>query len=106
MRSHSNLALLPILALLAPAGVVSQGPPSPAKLVISSEPAGAVIVINGQRMQQHTDATFYVSSGTYTVSVASPTLSCSSPIGETLPSQPGAVRVKVSSGQTAAIMCK
>jgi hypothetical protein len=56
--------------LLLPAGLPSQTPPQSGKLIITSTPKGATIVINGQKMQQLTDATFVVSSGTYRVSVA------------------------------------
>src|SRR5215813_10362810 len=56
--------------LLAAGGVGSQVPPV-GRLVISSDPPGATVTINGNPMDQHTNATFTVSAGTYTVSVAS-----------------------------------
>jgi hypothetical protein len=110
MRARWSFALLPIFVLLLPARIVPQGPPPPAKLVIYSEPAGASVTINGQRMQQRTNATFNVSAGKYVVSVTNSSsgspLTCSSPSGEPVSTPPGAVQVNVSSGQTAAITCK
>jgi hypothetical protein len=45
--------------------------PSLGRLVISSEPAGATVTINGRQQSQLTNATFVVSAGNYTVSVVS-----------------------------------
>jgi hypothetical protein len=58
------------LALLCPAAFSFQSPGQPPKLVIQSIPTGAKITINGKIVGQ-TDATFVVSPGKYTVSVAS-----------------------------------
>lgn len=54
--------------LLLPAAS-SQTSPQLGKLVIKSTPQGATITINGQTMNQQTDATFVVSPGNYKVSV-------------------------------------
>ena len=59
------------ILLLLPAALQPQMPPQSGRLVISSEPTGAVVTINGKQMGQHTNATFVVSSGNYRVSVAS-----------------------------------
>lgn len=58
--------------LFFPAALQPQMPPPPARLVISSQPEGAIITINNKPMSQRTDAIFIVSPGPYTVSVASP----------------------------------
>jgi hypothetical protein len=55
---------------LWPASLVPQMP-SIGRLVISSEPTGAMVTINGKQQNQPTNATFVVSAGTYKVSVAS-----------------------------------
>jgi hypothetical protein len=44
--------------------------PSLGRLVISSEPPGATVTINGKQQNQLTNASFVVSAGKYTVSVA------------------------------------
>ncbi|MFZ1941064.1 MAG: hypothetical protein WBA18_05870 [Terracidiphilus sp.] len=88
-------------------------PPPPAKLVISSEPSGAVVSIgldkaHMQVMQQRTNATFYVSAGSYLVSLNSSVsdISCTvSPPNKAAPGAQGFVGVKVNSGDTAAINC-
>jgi hypothetical protein len=59
-----------------PLGASAQMPPQSAKLVILSEPSGATVKINGQTMHSTTSATFVVSAGTYTVSVAAGALVC------------------------------
>jgi hypothetical protein len=56
---------------LMPLGLWAQMPPQPGKLTILSEPSGAIVTINGNKMNQPTNATFVVSAGLYTVSVAS-----------------------------------
>jgi hypothetical protein len=56
--------------LLLPAGLPSQTPKKTGKLIVTSTPQGATIVINGQKVPQPTNATFVVSAGTYRVSVA------------------------------------
>jgi hypothetical protein len=65
MTSKTMLAVLTLLAM-AP-----QMPPQPGRLVISSEPAGATVTINGSVVAQHTNATFLVSPGTYAIVVSS-----------------------------------
>jgi hypothetical protein len=82
------------MLLLSPA-LWAQMPPQPGKLVISSEPSGAIVTINGQKMTQPTNATFVVSAGTYKVSVATAdgVLVCSQ------------VTLSVSGGQTALRHC-
>jgi hypothetical protein len=61
-------ALLVVTGAL-PLALLAQMPPQSAKLVISSEPAGAEVTINNDKMKQATNATFVVSPGTYTVTV-------------------------------------
>ena len=57
-------------ALNGAPGLMSQSPGfNSGKLTINSEPAGAVITINGRNMGQ-TDNTYVVSPGNYQVSVA------------------------------------
>lgn len=56
---------------LMPLGLWAQMPPQPGKLIILSEPSGAIVTINKNKMQQLTNATFVVSAGLYTVSVTS-----------------------------------
>jgi hypothetical protein len=69
--------------------------PSLGRLVISSEPAGAIVTINGKQQSQRTNATFVVSAGKYNVSVASPDgrLKCD------------AIPLTVSVGQAVARIC-
>jgi len=55
--------------LLLPAGLPSQTPQKTGKLIVTSTPQGATIVVNGKKVPQPTDATFVVSAGTYRVSV-------------------------------------
>jgi len=73
-------------------------PPQPGKLVISSDPAGAVVTINGQQQSQHTNATFIVSPGTYPIRVQSsnPNFTCV---------KEGENSVHVSAGQTVFLTC-
>jgi hypothetical protein len=72
-----------------------QMPPQPGRLAISSDPAAEVININGNDMPQHTNATFAVSPGNYTVSVAKAS------------GQPdcAVITVSVSGGQTSTRTC-
>jgi PEGA domain len=67
-KTSSKVALVSVL--LWPASLWSQMP-SLGRLVISSEPAGATVTINGKQQSQRTNATFVVSAGKYTISVAS-----------------------------------
>jgi hypothetical protein len=87
--------MLLALIMLLPTGLEAQMPPQPGKLVIYSVPEGAVVTINSQEQQQHTNATFIVSPGNYQVSVtnSNPALNC--------PSKP----VSVSAGQTISLTC-
>lgn len=82
--------ILLLSLLLCPLALRSQMPPQPGRLVITSEPPGATVTINGKQVSQHTNATFLVSPGSYTVSVASPDGRLSCP----------ATTLSVSSGQT------
>jgi hypothetical protein len=59
-----------------PLAASSQMPPQSAKLVILSEPRGATVTINTHKRDSTTNATFVVSPGTYTVSVAAGALVC------------------------------
>src|ERR1700722_936254 len=73
MISNISRAMALAISMLAfPAALWSQMPPQAGKLVIASDPAGAVVTINGEAVSQHTNATFVVSPGKYVVSVASP----------------------------------
>jgi hypothetical protein len=88
--------ILGLMVLLLPAEPSwAQMPPQPGMLVISSEPKGAVVTINGMKMSQATNAVFAVSAGRYQVSVRSTdgTLACAE------------VTVSVSRGETAARLC-
>jgi hypothetical protein len=95
LRTNWRLMLLLAIPLLLPVGLQPQMPPQPAKLSVYSEPAGAIVTINGQQMQQRTNATFVVSPGRYQVSVinSNPRLNC--------PSKP----VELPPGQTLVITC-
>jgi hypothetical protein len=57
-------------ALLFPAAVAPQMPPQPGKLIINSNPVGLTIKIKDNPTKQLTNATFIVSAGRYTVSIA------------------------------------
>lgn len=59
-----------------PLAASAQMPPQSGKLVILSEPVGAIVTINQQAMRSKTNATFVVSPGTYAVSVAAGALVC------------------------------
>jgi hypothetical protein len=96
MRPKRCLAFFPAGLLLFSSGLLPAiMPPQPARLAVSSEPPGAAVFINGQQMQQHTNATFSVSAGTYQISVvsANPRFSC--PVKA----------ISVVSGQTASLTC-
>jgi hypothetical protein len=89
MANRTVIKVLPVLLLVVPAMLPPQMPPQPAKLVIYSEPSGAMITINGQP-QRRTNATFIVSPGNYQILVtnSSPALNCSKSVtpsaGETV----------------------
>src|SRR5215467_3522256 len=90
--SKCDATILTLLALV-PAQLQPQiMPPQPGKLNIYSQPAGAAVSINGQQMQQRTNASFSVSPGTYQVSVTGPSLKCSK-------------QVQVDPGQTVVLNC-
>ncbi|MGB6689854.1 MAG: PEGA domain-containing protein [Terracidiphilus sp.] len=94
MRYKTSEKILLASILLSPAALAPQMPPQPGRLAISSDPQGAIVTINGQRVDQHTNATFVVSPGTYTVSVSlEGKLNC-----------PG-TSLTVSAGQTVAREC-
>ena len=95
MRANQILMLLPAFFFLLPTGKQPQMPPQPAKLSIFSQPAGAVVTINGRQMQQRTNATFVVSPGTYQVAVenSNPPLHCP------------ARAVTLTAGETLAVTC-
>ena len=94
MKRVTSMTLLSVAVLLCPATLKPQMPPQPGKLVISSEPPGATVSINGTVMAQHTNATFLVSPGKYAVMVASQDgrLKCTGSLS-------------VTSGQTASADC-
>jgi PEGA domain len=81
--------------LFFPATLLPQMPPQPGRLVISSDPAGAMVTINGRQMGQRTNATFVVSPGKYRVEVVGPggNPTCR------------AIDLAVSAGQTVAKQC-
>ena len=83
------------LVVLLPAAPRAQMPPQPGKLVISSEPSGAIVKINGHGMDQHTNAVFAVSAGEYRVAVSSADGALACP----------EIKISVASGQTAARLC-
>jgi hypothetical protein len=77
-RKRSPLLETALCCLLPLAsGLPAQTPGQPGRMVITSTPKGATIVVNGKKMGQ-TDASFAVSPGNYTVSVSggSGNLSC------------------------------
>jgi hypothetical protein len=77
MKRKNSLSWMLLAAMgILPLGTSAQMPPQSAKLVILSEPSGATVTINGQKMRSATNATFVVSSGTYVVSVAAGALVC------------------------------
>lgn len=71
MRLDTSWKLLPYSLLLIPALLLPQMPPQPGRLTISSDPAGAIVTINGRQVSERTNASFVVSPGNYQVSVAS-----------------------------------
>lgn len=87
--------LLTASILVSPTTTWSQMPPPPGRLVISSNPGGAIVTINGERMTQPTNATFVVSPGTYTVTVTSATSNLNCP----------GISLNVSGGQTVSRTC-
>lgn len=72
MNNHKRLRALKSVAfltlLVAPAAS-SQMPAKPGKLVITSDPTHAKIVINGTTISETTPATVVVSPGVYKVTV-------------------------------------
>jgi PEGA domain len=70
-RYKTSLKTVLVSILLCPASLRPQMLPV-GRLVISSEPPGATVTINGKPQRQPTNATFVVSSGDYKVSVAGP----------------------------------
>jgi hypothetical protein len=70
MRHRTPSKIVMVSVLLWTVSLCPQMP-SLGRLVISSEPAGATVTINGRQQSQLTNATFVVSAGKYTVSVAS-----------------------------------
>ncbi len=95
MKLETSLKLLPISFLLSPALLLPQMPPQPGRLTISSNPAGAIVSINGRQVAQRTNATFVVSPGNYRVSVASQDWKLNCP----------EITVTVEGGRTAARNC-
>jgi hypothetical protein len=72
VKSMTSKTLLCLAILLWPAALLPQMRPQPGKLVISSNPTGATISINGSVVSQHTNANFTVSPGNYAIVVTSP----------------------------------
>jgi hypothetical protein len=72
VRGNRLTGVFAVLILLCPLELRTQMPPAPGKLIVSSEPPGAMVTINGNSMSQPTNATFLVSPGNYTVAVSSP----------------------------------
>jgi hypothetical protein len=104
----AGAALLAFMLLLT-GRATPQMPPPPARLVVTSEPAGATVTINGNKMSQNTNATFVVSPGAYAVAVSSADgkLACNQAPASAAPSpNPKAARiVTVASGDTAQLDC-
>jgi PEGA domain len=71
VRNKTSSRILSACILFLPAALHPQMPPQPGKLEILSDPPSATVTINGHRMAQLTNATFLVSPGVYSVSVAS-----------------------------------
>jgi hypothetical protein len=82
-------------AFLSQPSMLLQAPSQPGRIAISSTPSGAYITIDGQRMNQLTDATFVASQGTHNVSVIGGpgNLNCSER------------KFQVSSGQVTKVYC-
>jgi hypothetical protein len=70
-RENPRTRVLVAAMGMLPLALFAQMPPQTCKLVISSEPTGAAVTINGKKMDQPTNATFVVYPGTYKVSVKS-----------------------------------
>ena len=92
-RKNTPRRMLLVAIGMLPLATSAQMPPQSGKLVILSEPTGATVTINGKKMDSMTNATFVVSPGTYTVSVAAGALVCPS------------ISLKVSGGQTLTRTC-
>jgi hypothetical protein len=95
MRYKASGKMLLLLNLLFATALWPQMPPQPGRLVILSEPAGAIVTINGKQVDQHTNATFLVSPGNYKVAVASSDGKLSCP----------EITLSISSGQTVTSEC-
>jgi hypothetical protein len=91
-RKNSRRVLLAAMGFW-PIALAAQMPPQTAKLVIISEPSGATVTINGNPMPSMTNATFVVSPGQYTVSVAAGALVCPN------------ITLKIAGGQTLTRTC-
>lgn len=97
MRGIGVRASWTSLVFLLPGLLWTQMPPQPAKLMVTSDPSGADVTINGAHMGQRTNATFVVAHGQYTIAVSSqdtnPKLNCP------------AKTIAVYGGQTYALQC-
>jgi hypothetical protein len=81
--------------LLFPGFLSSQRPPAPGKLLVTSTPPGAKIMIDKHSMGKQTDFTFVVSPGDHYVSVTTPSMpKCANP-----------TKVSISSGSAISINC-
>jgi len=62
-----------------------QRPQMPGRLSVTSDPPGAAITIDKQRMNQSTDYTFVISPGRHAVTVVAPALpKCATPLAVTV----------------------
>lgn len=75
----SHMAKLSIVSLLLFCPLFAQLPPRAGRLVVTSDPTGAIIMVNGAQTMQRTNATLVVASGDYKLSVSDPRggLACS-----------------------------
>jgi len=94
----SNCAAMTLTFLLLVPGLDPQIMPfQPGRVNVYSEPSGALVYMNGQKMQQPTNATFVVTPGNYQISVdgsqLNPSVSC--PVK----------KVRVDPGQTVTLHC-
>ena len=86
-RRFPTLQIVFCSVLLFPSLSSSQRPPSPGKLLVTSDPPGASITIDNQSMGHSTNYMFVVSPGEHSVAVKSTTLqNCATPAKVTVPS--------------------
>jgi hypothetical protein len=111
MRLTKLAALVLTFILLVPAVVHPQimAPQPPGKMNIYSSPnSGALVTINGNPQSQHTNASFVVTPGLYSVVVSFP--SAKQPLSCTIDGNPAKgsspVKVPVASEVTVTVRCQ